>query len=316
MKELNQARLRYMHEVIVCGSIRGAAEKLEMSPSVISRQIQLLEKEIGLPLFERRARGLAPTDAAEMLEEFLRGYRAQHEHLQDRLQELRGMRRGHVELSISEGMIEALMQYVMGPFCQEFPNIRVGINTASVDEVVEAVRTDRVHIGLAFNPPVHPEVRIRARQALAVGALVRADHPLARKRRPITVKDLMQHPLALMTAPYGLRRIVELLEFTEKIHISPALTTNSLGVLRQYALAGAGAVLMTDIGASLELSSGELVLVPIAHPVLRQAEMQLMVRLGRPLSSAATEMLRRIESRLPLFSGHPRRGVRGDAIGV
>lgn len=303
MNELNQARLRYMHEVIVCGSIRGAAEKLDMSPSVISRQIQLLEKEVGLPLFERRARGLAPTEAAEMLEEFLRGYRAQHEHLEDRLQALRGMRRGRIEISLSEGMIEALMTHALAPYCQEFPDIRIGINTASVDEVVEAVRSDRVHIGLAFNPPQHPEVRVRARQRIPVGALVRADHPLARRRKAIAIKELLQYPLALMTAPYGLRRMVDMLEFTEKIHISPALTTNSLGVLRQYALSGVGVVLMADLGVTHEVANGSLVLAPIDHPVLHQAEMQLMVRLGRPLSTAAAELLRRIESRLPLFTG-------------
>ncbi|WP_251864093.1 LysR family transcriptional regulator [Achromobacter sp. Marseille-Q4962] len=303
MKDLNQTRLRYMHEVIVCGSIRGAAEKLDMSPSVISRQIQLLEKEIGLPLFERRPRGLAPTDAAEMLEEFLRGYRAQREHLETRLQELRGMRRGYVEISMSEGMIEALMTHALGPYCKEFPHIRVAINTASVDEVVEAVRTDRAHIGLAFNPPVHPEVRVRARHIIPVGALVRADHPLARKGRAIAVKELVKYPLALMTLPYGLRRIVDMLEFSEKIHLSPALTTNSLAVLRQYALSGAGAVLMADIGQPPEAAGGALVHVPIDHPLLRQTEMQLMVRLGRPLSTAAAELLRRIELRLPLFKG-------------
>ncbi|SAI68128.1 LysR family transcriptional regulator [Bordetella ansorpii] len=302
MQELNQARLRYMHEVIVCGSVRGAAEKLDMSASVISRQIQLLEQEVGLPLFERRARGLVPTEAAEMLEEFLRGYRAQHEHLQDRLQALRGMRRGHVDISLSEGMIEPLMTHVLGPYCLEFPNIRIGINTASVDEVVEMVRTDRAHIGLAFNPPSHPDVRIRARRHIPVGVLVRAGHPLARRRKGVPPAELLRYPLALMTAPYGLRRIVDMLEFSEKIHLSPALTTNSLGVLRQYALSGAGVVLMANLGGGPELANGDLVLVPIDHPLMRQAEMQLMARLGRPLSTAAAELLRRIESRLPLFA--------------
>ena len=55
------------------------------------------------------------------------------------------------------------------------------------------------------------------------------------------------YPFALMSAPYGLRQAVDLLEFTERIHLTPSLTTNSLRVLKQYAISGAGVTLMPDV---------------------------------------------------------------------
>ena len=55
MQEISQGRLRYFHEVVACGSVR-ARPKLDTAASVVSRQIQLLEKELGVALFERRAR--------------------------------------------------------------------------------------------------------------------------------------------------------------------------------------------------------------------------------------------------------------------
>ena len=77
MQDISQVRLKYFNEVMACGSIRGAADKLDTAASVISRQIQLLEKELGVQLFERRSRGLTPTEAADMLLEYHRGCRAQ-----------------------------------------------------------------------------------------------------------------------------------------------------------------------------------------------------------------------------------------------
>ncbi|ASC68246.1 LysR family transcriptional regulator [Achromobacter denitrificans] len=302
MQEISQVRLRYFHEVVACGSIRGAADKLDTAPSVISRQIQLLEKELGVQLFERRSRGLAPTEAADMLLEYYRGCRAQQEHLNARLQEWRGMQRGNVHLMISEGFIDSLMEHVVGPFCIEFPQINISVNVGSVNEVVEAVATDAAHIGLAYNPPVDPRLRCRASRKHPVCLLAGRGHALARRRAPLAIADILPYPFALMSSPYGLRQAVDLLEFTERVHLTPSLTTNSLRVLKQYAMTGAGVTLMPTLGVHHELASGQLVAIPIEHPILSAPECQALLRLGRPLSSAANELARRIEQRLPAFA--------------
>ena len=73
-------------------------------------------------------------------------------------------------------------------------------------------------------------------------------------------------------------------------------------MLKQYAMSGAGVTLMPNLGVHHEVASGELVALPIAHPILSAPECQALLRLGRPLSSAASELMRRIELRLPAFS--------------
>lgn len=64
---LQDTALRYFLEVVRSGSVSEAATRLSVSPSAVSRQVAALEDLLGVPLFDRRPRGMAPSAAGEML---------------------------------------------------------------------------------------------------------------------------------------------------------------------------------------------------------------------------------------------------------
>src|SRR5690606_33447204 len=64
---IEPASLRYFREVAAQGSLRHAAERLYIAQSALSRQIRALEEDLGVPLFERRARGMVLTAAGRLL---------------------------------------------------------------------------------------------------------------------------------------------------------------------------------------------------------------------------------------------------------
>jgi len=301
VRELNQRRLRYFYEVLTQGSIRGAAEQLNTAPSVITRQIKLLEDEIGVPLFIRHPRGLEPAEAARYLLEFWNGCQSQQEKFEERLQAVKGLQRGEVRIVSSEGYIDSLMDSVLTDFCSEYPGLNVIMDVRPNNEVVNEVVASKAHMGFAYNPPDNPDIEFEASFHQPVMLLVSAHHPLANLRSPVTVQEIFRHPMAIMPPAFGLGQAALLIAFSEGLTLKPTLVSNSLAALRRFVVNGKGVTFIGSFSAFREIDSGDLMALEIDHPLCQNVYARLLVKHGRPLSIAAQEVLRRVKERMPMF---------------
>lgn len=301
METIDDRRVRYLYEAVSSGSVRAAADKMDMNPSVVSRQIAQLESELAITLIERHGRGVKPTDAGEMLIDYFRQHRAHQDDLVTRLGELRGLARGHIDLVLGEGFVSDLMAEPLQDFWKQYPGLTIKMNLAGTNDVLRQVSEDLAHIGLVYNPSVTPSIRSRVAVRQPMCAIVPPGHPLTRLARQPLLKHVAAYPLAAMHGSYGTRQVIAMAEQMDHIRLAPKLTTDSITVVKRFVIGGLGIGLLPEFSVSEEIDSGDLVALPIDHPLLAAAEAHIITRLGRQLPTAANQLLLQLISTMRAF---------------
>jgi DNA-binding transcriptional LysR family regulator len=130
--------LRDFLEVVERGSLRAAARHQGGAQPTISRSINGLEKELGVVLFERKARGVQLTPMGERFYVRARAVQADLRRAQEELDQLKGRMHGRVSVALSSVPQIALLPGALRPFRQRFPDVRLDI----IDAVFPAIEKD------------------------------------------------------------------------------------------------------------------------------------------------------------------------------
>jgi DNA-binding transcriptional LysR family regulator len=298
---LDHHRLHYLHETVRFGSVRAAAAGLDINPSVISRQIAQLEKELGITLIERLSRGIRPTEAGELLLQRFRQWSADQDDTIAKLRDLQGLKRGHIDIVLGEGFVSDLMSGPLGKFWQKHPHLTMSFDLAGTNEVVNAVAEDRYHIGMVFNAPADPRIRVATAIHQPICVIVPPGHALTARNRPVRLRELADLPLGLMHPSYGTRQIVAMAEASERIRLTPKLVTSSISVLRHFVKSGMGLTLLPAFSVAADLADRSLAALPVDNPLLASTKACVITRLGRELPDGASHLLRFLSSRMRAF---------------
>jgi len=162
-------------------SITRGAEQEHLALAAASKRLSDLEARLGVALFERRARGVEPTEAGRALVRHIRSLNASLHALESEVVEFSRGIKGHLRIAASAGAITECLPADLAAFSQAHPGIRISLEDLTNAEVQAAVAEGRADVGI-FVPPQH-EARLRCRHyrdgELAV--LVPRDHALARR---------------------------------------------------------------------------------------------------------------------------------------
>ena len=180
--KLNQ--LRDVLAVAERGSLRAAARDLGLAQPALTRSITLLERELGVTLFERQARGMRLTTMGEHFVRRASAVRSELRHAREELEQLRGDTHGSISVCLSSVPHIALLPYAMGPFRARYPHVHMDVTEGVFPMVERALRDGTVDLyagPLRGSPDVEDLVVEKLFDNTRV-ILGRKDHPLAKAR--------------------------------------------------------------------------------------------------------------------------------------
>jgi len=272
------------------GSIRAAAEALHVAQSAVSRQLQSLEQELDVQLIERRARGIAPTPAGELLYRYWRDANFHVERLRSEIDALQGLRRGNVRIATVESLTTGLLPDAIDTFRALHPGITFEVLMSGSDGVAQAVRSGEAEMGFGLNLGSSPEFNVVHRVREPILAVMSPKHALA-TARTLTLSRIAGWPIALSMRRNGIRQLVEAAATAAGITIEPALVTNSVELQHRFARTGQGIAFLPRLPCLQSIKSGLLAAVQISDPALNSGTFDIITLAARKLPLAAEEFI-------------------------
>ena len=241
-----------------------AAEALDVSQPTLSLQIRELERELGVPLFDRVGRSVRLTEAGAVFRRFAERALREVEAGQGALADLQGVRRGTVRVAVTHSFSARLVPPAVARFRAEHPGVAVVVEKTSGRAVEQALAAGSAHLGIAYAPPEDPEVVAETLFDEEVVAVVAAGHPLA-DRPEVDLPDLCTHELALITREFSTRRLFDDRLRDAGLRPEVAVEMNDIDSLLEVVRLGPAATVLSRRAIPDPAARG-LALVPILGP--------------------------------------------------
>jgi DNA-binding transcriptional LysR family regulator len=263
-------QLEILQAIAETGSFTACGRKLNVSQSAISRQILLLEEELGEPLFLRVGRQVRMTPAAESLvqlgQRVFLDVRETVGAITDRTRELRGT------LRLSGGMTVCL--YVFPPLLKHLrrvhPHLDVRLTVATAGRSVQEIRGGRVDAGLLTLPVSESDlvtVPVLREELLLITTPA---HALA-KRRKVSSRDLAGLPFIHFEMGSGTRKVIDHFFASENIEPTVLMDTENVEIIKAMVKTGQGVGIVPYQAVAREVKAGQFFCARIeGHELVRE----------------------------------------------
>jgi DNA-binding transcriptional LysR family regulator len=276
-------QMRAFCEVVRTGSVTLAAQHLYLSQPSVTLQIQALERELQVTLFERRGPVLKLTPDGETLytlaEPLVKGidgleenFAAQHGKLET----------GELNIGAGESTILYILPEAVRRFVTAHPRIQLKIHNETGRDGLKMLRADDIDLVVGSMLDVPDDITYQPVVTFDPALIVPLDHPLA-KHTSVTLEDISHYGLILPPRHLSTWRMVKYVFQQHNLTFTVTLEAGGWEVIKKYVELGMGISIVTDICLT---GNEKLVRIPLKQ-YFPQRGYGLVLRKGRFLSPQA-----------------------------
>src|SRR6516162_8601984 len=180
---MNLNHLAIFHAVAQAGSMTRGAERLDISQPAVSKQVQDLERAMGVHLFDRIGRRVQLSQAGDILADYARRLFALAREAEEAMADVRAVGRGKLVIGASTTIGTCLLPGVVAEFWRRHPGVELIVEIANTEQVHRRLAGHELDVGLTegFVEDEELDAEVFHRDDLVV--IAEPGHPLAGKPR-------------------------------------------------------------------------------------------------------------------------------------
>lgn len=285
------------------GAFTRAAERLHVSQSAISRQLQLLEQELGTMLLRRTGRGVSLTAHGELLLSAANRINREIQDAVSQISDTLALQRGL--LSLGGGMTVSLyiLPKLLKKFRSLYRNVDLRITTGESDLLLKLLRTGQVDLALLTLPIVAADLQVQPVLKEEMVVVTSGNHPLTR-RRTVEARNLRRYPFVLFESGSNTRKVLDEFLLEEQSPVNVVMETENVEIIKAMVASGLGVTLLPYSAIAGELRTGRFAWARVRGRRLYRETGWVFPR-SDYLPRSVTEVLRVFDSMKHQFGGKP-----------
>lgn len=261
-------RLGYFALVAELGSLSKTAARIGIAQPSLSRQMRLLEEELGVPLFTRAARGMLLTEAGELLYSRIADPLRDIGHAIYEVRSLPSSLGGEVVLGMPPTMVQAIAGSLARKVATYAPKITLRLVDAYSGYLQKWLEEGELDAAILYGPtPGGLNATLLLEDELVL--VCPAQSPLAAEGA-VECRRLEDLPLILSSPAHGLRGVIESAAAKVGVRLNIATQADSYQLVKELVESGIGYTLLPYCAVSREAAAGRLAFVRLRRPQIKR----------------------------------------------
>jgi DNA-binding transcriptional LysR family regulator len=237
------------------GGFTRAAQRLKVSQSAVSRQVKLLEDELGGLLLHRTGKGVTLTGQGELL---LKAANRIHRDLQDvawQISETQKLQRGMLSLGGGMTVCMHVLPRLLKKFRSLYKDVELRVTSGTSEAILRLVRNHQVDLGLLTLPIVAADLEVQPVLKEEMVVVTAARHPLSRERT-VEATSLGRYPLILFERGSNTRKVLDQFFLEQEIPVDVAMETENVEIIKAMVASGLGITVIPYAAIAHDMRAG------------------------------------------------------------